>query len=82
MRICTMLLAAVAAASLSTAAVAQDAKRAKAQPTVAQTDLANSNANSWRLLKDSLPLIVPMPVRVYMLHQKSQEEKKATERRR
>jgi hypothetical protein len=71
MRYGTLALAALITASLSTAAIAQEKKRSKAKPAAAAAQTENPNAHTLRLLRDSLPLWVPLPVRIYMLHQQS-----------
>jgi hypothetical protein len=81
MRISTMLLAFAMIAPMSTTAFAQKSKRAKAA-SVAEIDRANSNENSWRFLKDGLPLYMPTAVSIFMLHQKSLESKKSSSRTR
>jgi hypothetical protein len=80
MRYGTLALAVLLTASMSTAAFAQQAKRTKAKHAAVVTQPENPNENTLRLLKDSLPLWVPMPVRIYMLQQQSDAARKPVSR--
>jgi hypothetical protein len=80
MRYGTLALAVMLTASMSTAVFAQQTKRTKAKHVAMSAQPVNPNENTLRLLKDSLPLWVPMPVRIYMLQQQSDAARKPVSR--
>jgi hypothetical protein len=80
MRYGTLALAVLLSASMSTAAIARNTKPAKPKRVAASAAPVNPNEHTARLLWDSLPLWVPLPVRVFMLQQQSTPPKQAAVR--
>jgi hypothetical protein len=80
MRYGTLALAVMLSASMSVAAIAQNTKPPKQKRIAASAEPANPNEHTARFLWDSLPLWVPLPVRVFMLQQQSTPPKQAAVR--